>query len=187
MNKVVQVGNIAPSFSAIGVWNGHMGTINLSDYLENKNVILLFYPLDFTFVCPTELIAFSDRFYEFHSLETEILGISVDSQYSHLNWLQSDRSEGGLGKLNFPLVSDLKKEISRAYNVLNEDGVALRGLFIIDKQGILQHATINNLGFGRSVDEAIRVLQAIQHVQKYPDEVCPINWKPGIEPIRIKS
>jgi peroxiredoxin (alkyl hydroperoxide reductase subunit C) len=103
----------------------------------------------------------------------------VDSEFSHLAWLQTERDAGGLGDLNYPLISDLKKEISAAYNVLTDEGIALRGLFIIDKEGLIQHATINNLAFGRSVDETLRVLQAIQYVQANPEEVCPANWKPG--------
>lgn len=130
-------------------------------------------------MCPTEITAFSDRHKEFKELNTEVLGVSVDSQFTHLAWIQTDRKEGGLGDLAYPLVADLKKEISKAYGVLTEDGIALRGLFIIDKEGIVQHATINNLGFGRSVDETKRVLQAIQYIQNNPDEVCPAGWKPG--------
>lgn len=147
--------------------------------------------MDFTFVCPTEITAFSDRYDDFAKLDTEILGVSVDSEYSHLAWIQTDRKAGGVGELRYPLVSDLKKEISAAYNVLDpEAGVALRGLFIIDKEGIIQHATINNLAFGRSVDETLRTLQAIQYVQSHPDEVCPANWQPGqktMHPDPVKS
>ena len=130
-------------------------------------------------MCPTEITAFSDQFTKFAELNTEILGVSVDSEFSHLAWLQTERDAGGLGDLNYPLISDLKKEISAAYNVLTDEGIALRGLFIIDKEGLIQHATINNLAFGRSVDETLRVLQAIQYVQTNPEEVCPANWKPG--------
>ena len=142
-------------------------------------MILFWYPKDFTFVCPTEITAFSDNFEKFAELNTEILGVSVDSEFSHLAWLQTERDSGGLGDLKYPLVSDLKKDISASYNVLTDEGIALRGLFIIDKEGVIQHATINNLAFGRSVDEALRVLQAIQYVQTNPEEVCPANWKPG--------
>lgn len=142
-------------------------------------MILFFYPLDFTFVCPTEITAFSDRQKEFAELNTEILGVSVDSQFSHLAWIQTDRREGGVGDLAYPLVSDLKREISTAYGVLSPDGVALRGLFLIDPEGVVQHATVNNLAFGRNMDEALRVLQALQYVQQNPDEVCPAGWKPG--------
>jgi peroxiredoxin (alkyl hydroperoxide reductase subunit C) len=119
------------------------------------------------------------------------LGISVDSEFSHLAWIQTDRKSGGVGDINYPLVSDIKKEISAAYNVLDPNaGIALRGLFIVDKDGILQHSTINNLAFGRNVDEALRTLQAIQHVQSHIDEVCPVNWQPGdktMNPDPVKS
>lgn len=173
-----QVGKPAPHFHATAVYDEEFFSIQLQDYV-GQYVVLLFYPLDFTFVCPTEITAFSDNYQSFKQLNTEILAISVDSEYSHLAWLQTERQLGGLGNLNYPLVSDLKKEICRAYNILYDNSVALRGLFIIDKEGILQHSLINNLAFGRSVDETIRTLQAIQHVQNYPDEVCPADWKPG--------
>jgi peroxiredoxin (alkyl hydroperoxide reductase subunit C) len=179
MTKPIQVGQLAPDFEAIAVFGQEFEKVKLSDYQKKKYVVLFFYPLDFTFVCPTEITAFSDRFSEFATLETEILGVSVDSEFSHLAWLQTKRDEGGLGNLNYPLVSDLKKEISAAYNVLTDEGIALRGLFLIDKSGIIQYATINNLAFGRSVDETLRVLQAVQYVQNNPEEVCPADWKPG--------
>nr|GMD44394.1 2-Cys peroxiredoxin BAS1, chloroplastic [Ipomoea batatas] len=156
------------------------GEVKLSDYIGKKYVILFFYPLDFTFVCPTEITAFSDRYEEFKKLNTEILGVSVDSVFSHLAWVQTDRKSGGLGDLNYPLISDVTKSISKSYNVLIHDqGIALRGLFIIDKEGVIQHSTINNLAIGRSVDETMRTLQALQYVQENPDEVCPAGWKPG--------
>jgi peroxiredoxin (alkyl hydroperoxide reductase subunit C) len=173
------VGQKAPDFTATAVFDEEFLTVKLSDYLHNKYVILFFYPLDFTFVCPTEITAFSDRFVDFEKLDTEILGISVDSEFSHLVWTQTKRKEGGLGYVTYPLVSDLKKQISSSYGVLTDEGVALRALFIIDKNGIIQHSTINNLSFGRSVDETYRTLQAIQHCQKNQDEVCPVDWKPG--------
>jgi len=184
------VGHKAPEFTATAVFDQEFKTIKLSDYKGKKYVVLFFYPLDFTFVCPTEITAFSDRAGEFHKIGAEILGVSVDSQFSHLAWVQTDRKSGGVGDLKYPLVADLKKEISEAYQVLADDGIALRGLFIIDKEGIVQHATINNLGFGRSVDETLRVLQAIQYVQTHPDEVCPAGWKPGaatMKPDPVKS
>jgi peroxiredoxin (alkyl hydroperoxide reductase subunit C) len=179
MVKPIQVGQLAPDFEALAVFDQEFAKVKLSDYFHKKYVVLFFYPLDFTFVCPTEITAFSDKFEKFAELNTEILGVSVDSEFSHLAWLQTERDAGGLGNLNYPLVSDLKKEISASYNVLTDDGIALRGLFIIDKEGIIQHSTINNLAFGRSVDETLRVLQAIQYVQSNPEEVCPANWKPG--------
>jgi peroxiredoxin (alkyl hydroperoxide reductase subunit C) len=170
---------MAPDFMATAVVDQEFKTLKLSDY-RGKYVVLFFYPLDFTFVCPTEIIAFSDRYEEFSKLNTEVLGASVDSEFSHLAWIQTERKNGGLGDIAYPLVADLKKEISAAYNVLDPDaGVALRGLFIIDKDGVIQHATINNLSFGRSVDETLRTLKAIQHVQTHPDEVCPAGWQEG--------
>jgi peroxiredoxin (alkyl hydroperoxide reductase subunit C) len=189
-NESLRIGQLAPDFSAEAVVNQEFKTIQLSNW-RGKYVVLFFYPLDFTFVCPTEITAFSDRTAEFKALNTEILGISVDSVFAHLAWIQTERKNGGVGDINYPLVADIKKEISAAYNVLDpEAGVSLRGLFIIDKDGIVQHATINNLAFGRSVDETLRVLQAIQHVQSHPNEVCPVDWHPGdktMNPDPIKS
>ncbi|KHG41744.1 MULTISPECIES: peroxiredoxin [Aphanizomenon] len=186
----LRIGQQAPDFTATSVVDQEFKSIKLSDY-RGRYVLLLFYPLDFTFVCPTEVTAFSDRYPEFSQLNTEILGISVDSEFSHLAWIQTDRKSGGVGDINYPLVSDIKKEISAAYNVLDPNaGIAWRGLFIVDKDGILQHSTINNLAFGRNVDEALRTLQAIQHVQSHIDEVCPVNWQPGdktMNPDPVKS
>lgn len=186
----LRVGQVAPDFKATAVVDQEFKTISLGDY-RGKYVVLFFYPLDFTFVCPTEITAFSDRYDEFKALNTEVLGVSVDSEFSHLAWIQSDRKQGGLGDIAYPLVSDIKKEISAAYNVLDPDaGIALRGLFLIDKEGVIQHATINNLAFGRSVDETLRTLQAIQYVQSHPDEVCPAGWQPGektMTPDPVKS
>ena len=186
----IRVGQQAPEITATAVVDQEFKTIKLSDY-RGKYVVLFFYPLDFTFVCPTEITAFSDRYEEFKKLNTEILGVSVDSEFSHLAWIQTDRKSGGVGDLNYPLVSDIKKEVSADYNVLDPSaGIALRGLFIIDKDGVIQHATINNLAFGRNVDETLRTLQAIQHVQSHPDEVCPAGWQPGdktMNPDPVKS
>jgi peroxiredoxin (alkyl hydroperoxide reductase subunit C) len=179
MSECLRVGQAAPDFTATAVVDQEFKDIKLSGF-RGKYVVLFFYPLDFTFVCPTEITAFSDRHAEFKALNTEILGVSVDSQFSHLAWIQTDRKSGGIGDIHYPLVADLKKEISTAYNVLDPDaGIALRGLFVIDQDGVIQHSTINNLGFGRSVDETLRVLQAIQHIQTHPDEVCPAGWQPG--------
>nr|ADX30686.1 2-Cys peroxiredoxin [Caragana jubata] len=179
-NELPLVGNSAPDFEAEAVFDQEFIKVKLSEYIGKKYVILFFYPLDFTFVCPTEITAFSDRHAEFEELNTEILGVSVDSVFSHLAWIQTDRKSGGLGDLKYPLVSDVTKSISKSYGVLIPDqGIALRGLFIIDKEGVIQHSTINNLGIGRSVDETKRTLQALQYVQDNPDEVCPAGWKPG--------
>jgi peroxiredoxin (alkyl hydroperoxide reductase subunit C) len=186
----LRVGQVAPDFTAQAVIGQQFERVQLSSY-HGKYVVLFFYPLDFTFICPTEIIAFSDRYNEFEALDTQILAVSVDSEYAHLAWIQTDRKMGGLDEINYPLVSDLKKEISTTYNVLDPNlGVALRGLFIIDRSGILQYATINNLSFGRSVDETLRVLKAIRHVQTNINEVCPVDWQPGsktINPDPVKS
>lgn len=186
----IQVGQSAPDFTATAVIDQEFKVLKLSDYL-GQYVVLFFYPLDFTFVCPTEIIAFSDRHEEFKTLNTEILGVSVDSEFAHLAWIQTERKQGGIGDINYPLISDLKKEISTTYNVLEPSaGVALRGLFIIDRDGIIQHTTINNLSFGRSVDETLRVLKAIQYVQSHNNEVCPVGWQEGdktMSPDPIKS
>jgi peroxiredoxin (alkyl hydroperoxide reductase subunit C) len=172
-NGCLRVGQKAPDFTATAVVDQEFKEISLSQY-KGKYVVLFFYPLDFTFVCPTEITAFSDRYSDFSSKNTEVLGVSVDSQFSHLSWIQTARNQGGLGDINYPLVSDLKKEIATAYNVLDDaEGVALRGLFIIDPDGVIMHSTINNLPVGRNVDETLRVLQAFQYVQANPDEVCP--------------
>ncbi len=174
-----QVGQLAPDFTATAVIDQEFKTIKLSDY-QGQYVVLFFYPLDFTFVCPTEVGAFSDRHGEFKKLNTEVLGVSVDSEFAHLAWIQTDRKLGGVGDLAFPLVSDLNKTISTAYGVLeSEAGIALRGLFIIDPEGMIQHITVNNFSFGRSIDETLRVLQAIQHVQTNHNEVCPVDWQVG--------
>lgn len=176
---VVQVGQVAPDFIATAVVDQEFRTIKLSDYLD-QYVVLFFYPLDFTFVCPTEVSAFSDRHTEFADLNTEVLGVSVDSEFAHLAWIQTDRKEGGVGDLNFPLISDLSKTISQDYGVLEpEAGIALRGLFIIDTEGVVQHITVNNFSFGRSIDETLRILKAVQHVQSNSEEVCPVDWQEG--------
>ncbi|KKZ14877.1 MAG: peroxiredoxin [Candidatus Synechococcus spongiarum 142] len=186
----IRVGQPAPDFTATAVFDQEFQEIKLSQY-RGKYVVLFFYPLDFTFVCPTEITAFSDRYEEFSSKDTEVLGVSVDSQYSHLAWLQTDREAGGLGDIAYPLVSDLNKTIAKDYNVLDEEaGVAVRGLFIIDPDGVIMHATVNNLPVGRNVDETLRVLQAFQHIRSHPDEVCPADWTPGdptMNPDPIKS
>jgi len=173
------VGEKAPDFKATAVFDQEFIDVSLSQY-RGKYVVLFFYPLDFTFVCPTEITAFSDRHAEFAALNCEVLGVSVDSEYSHLAWVQTERKAGGLGDIAYPLVSDIRKEIARSYQCLNEeDGTALRALYVIDKEGVIQHQTINNLAFGRNPDEVIRVLQAVTHVQENPDEVCPAGWQPG--------
>ncbi len=172
------VGKKAPEFTAEAVLGGQFHTVSLAK-MKGRWVVLFFYPLDFTFVCPTEILAFSDRLAEFRALGAEVLGVSVDSKFSHLAWTEKKRQEGGISGLAYPLVEDLTKRISADYDVLDEAAsVALRGLFIIDPQGTVQHATINNLSVGRDVDETLRVLQAFQYVAAH-GEVCPAGWKPG--------
>ncbi|BBC22995.1 peroxiredoxin [Pseudanabaena sp. ABRG5-3] len=187
MAEFSRVGDPAPDFEADAVIDQEFTKIKLSDYQHKKYVVLFFYPLDFTFVCPTEVLAFSDRYEEFAKLNTEVIGISVDSKYAHLAWIQTPLADGGLGgEIKCPLVSDLTKAIATKFNVLDPNaGIALRGLFIIDKAGIVQHATINNLAFGRSIDETIRTLKAIQHTQIHENEVCPIDWQEGMATIKI--
>ena len=174
----LRVGQEAPDFSATAVYDQEFKEITLQG-LRGKWVVLFFYPLDFTFVCPTEITAFSDRYQDFSALNTEILGVSVDSKHCHLAWIQTPRNEGGIGDINYPLVSDLKREICQAYNVLNDDGEADRGLFLINPEGVVMHTTVNKAPVGRNVDETLRILQGYQYVAANPDEVCPANWTPG--------
>jgi len=172
------VAKSAPDFTAQAVMpDGGFKEIKLSDY-RGKYVVLFFYPLDFTFVCPTEIIAFSDKIKEFTDRDAEVLGVSIDSQFSHLAWRNTDRKKGGLGNIGYPLIADLNKQISRDYDVLADGGIAFRGLFLIDKEGVVQHQLINNLPLGRNIDEALRMIDALQHHEQH-GEVCPANWSKG--------
>ena len=174
-----QIGKIAPNFLTIGVYKRKLGKIRLSDYRARKYVILIFYPGNFTTVSPTELIVLSDRIDEFRKLSTQILAISIDSPFSHLRSILSSREEGGLKDISYPLLSDLTQQITRDYKLLTDEGISSAGLVIIDKQGIIQYYSINNSLCGRSINEILRVLKAIQHVQKYPGQVCPVDWEYG--------
>ncbi len=175
---MVKVGKAAPDFTAEAVVDRQFRNVSLADY-RGKYVVLFFYPLDFTFVCPTEITGFSDAAARFHELNAEIIGVSVDSKYSHLAWIETPRNKGGLGDLAYPLVSDITKQVSRDYEVLIEDaGVALRGLFIIDRDGIVRVQIVNDLGIGRNIDEVLRLLKALQYTEEH-GEVCPANWQPG--------
>ena len=179
----IQVQQNAPDFQAVSVVGQEFKEIKLSDY-RGKWTVLFFYPLDFTFVCPTEILAFNDRVEDFRALNAEVLGVSVDSQYTHLAWINTPRKDGGLGELQFPLVADLKKTISRDYGVLLEEaGVALRGLFVIDPEGKIAYQLVHDLGIGRNVDEVLRVVAAIQTVRE-TGEVCPANWTPGADTMK---
>ncbi len=174
----------APTFDCTAVVGGEIKNITWNELHEGKWLVLFFYPLDFTFVCPTEIIAFSDASGRFSEIGAKVAAVSVDSQFTHLAWVNTPRKQGGLGQVTFPLIADLNKEIARKYDVLLEEaGVSLRGLFIIDPQGVIRHATINDLPVGRNVDEAIRVIQAFQFVEKH-GEVCPANWKPGADTMK---
>ena len=182
-----RIGQPAPEFTATAVVDQVFTDLKLSSF-RGMFVVLLFYPLNFTFVCPTEIIAFDQRHDEFRDLNAEIVALSVDSAYSHLAWIQTERKSGGIGDINYPLVSDLSKEISRAYGVLDhEGGVALRGLFNIDPDGVLVHSTVNAPSVGRNVEEALRLVQAFRYVRDRPGEVCPANWTPGRSGLRPPS
>lgn len=168
----------APHWEGTAVVNGELRDLKLTDY-KGKYLVFFFYPLDFTFVCPTEILAFNDRIKEFHKLNTEVVGCSVDSHFSHLAWMNTARKDGGLGPLKIPLLSDLTHKISKDYGVYLEDlGHTLRGLFIIDDKGVLRQITMNDLPVGRSVDETLRLVQAFQYTDKH-GEVCPAEWRPG--------
>ncbi len=174
----VLVAKEAPDFKAQAVMpNGSFREVSLSDY-RGKYVLLFFYPLDFTFVCPTEIIAFSEAAAEFEKLGVQILGCSVDSHFSHLAWRERPRKQGGIGDIAYPLIADLDKKIAQAYDVLLPGGIALRGLFLIDKDGTVQHQVVNNLPLGRSVGEALRMVKALQFFETH-GEVCPANWEEG--------
>jgi peroxiredoxin (alkyl hydroperoxide reductase subunit C) len=178
---VPQIGKIAPNFLTVAVYKNRFGKIRLSDYQGKKYVILIFYPANFTSVSPTELISLSDRISEFRKLSTQILAISIDSPFSHFHSLSLKRSHGGLNQLNYPLISDLNQTITKKYQLLTKDGLSFPGLFIIDKEGIVQYYTVNNLLCGRSVNELLRTLKSIQYIKENPGQACPVDWKLGDE------
>lgn len=187
------VGQKAPAFKATAVQGTQIITdFSLEQYLGKKYVVLFFYPQDFTFVCPTELHAFQERLADFEKRNVQVVGCSVDSEYSHFTWLSMDRKEGGIKGVTYPIIADYSKTISRNFGVLagdeeiDEEGnytfvgtpVAYRGLFLIDKEGVIRHMVINDLPLGRSVDEELRMVDALQHFEQY-GEVCPANWSAG--------
>lgn len=196
------VGKKAPVFTANAVLNGNNITegFSLEQYLGKKHVVFFFYPLDFTFVCPTEIIAFQEKIAEFEKRNVAVVGCSVDSEFSHWAWLNTELKNGGIKGVKFPLVADLSKTIAENYGVLagsyeyDENGqaqfvgapVAYRGLFLIDKNGVVKHELINDLPLGRSVDEAIRMVDALQHFEEF-GEVCPANWKKGEEAMKASA
>jgi peroxiredoxin 2/4 len=190
----VLVGKKAPVFNSKAVVNGSeiVENFSLEQFIGEKYVVFFFYPADFTFVCPTELIAFQDKAAEFEALNTVVIGASTDSEFSHWKWLQTPQNQGGIQGVKYPLVVDQNLSISRSYDVLigseeyDEDGnetfvgepKAYRGLFLIDKQGVVRHQLVNDLPLGRNVDEVLRIIDALQFTEKY-GEVCPANWKKG--------
>jgi peroxiredoxin (alkyl hydroperoxide reductase subunit C) len=174
------IGKPAPDFTAPAVMpdNSIEGEFSLSS-LKGRYVVLFFYPLDFTFVCPTEILAFNRKLDQFKELGAEVVGVSVDSQFTHLAWKNTPVQNGGIGNIAYPLVADLTKKISQDYGVLFDDaGVAFRGTFLIDKEGVVRHAVVNDLGLGRSIDESLRMVEALRHHEAH-GEVCPANWKDG--------
>jgi alkyl hydroperoxide reductase subunit AhpC len=172
----------APGFTVEAVDGSEIKEVSLSDY-SNKWVYLFFYPFDFTFVCPTEIIAFSEANAKFQELNTQVLGCSIDSAFVHLRWIETPRKDGGLGGINFPLLADVNKNVARAYDVLHDGGMALRGSFIIDPKGIVRHQTVNDLPVGRNVDEALRLIAAFQFTDEH-GEVCPADWTQGADTIK---
>jgi len=181
-----KIRHAAPAFTADAVVDGEFKTVSLADY-KGKYVVLFFYPMDFTFVCPTEIIAFSEKAAEFRKLGCEVLGCSVDSKFSHLAWTNTPRKKGGLGQLDIPLLSDFNKEIGQAYDVLvdvgEETGATFRGVFIIDGEGKLRQSTVNDCPVGRNVDEILRLVEAFQFTDEH-GEVCPAGWKKGSKTIK---
>ncbi|BDA43678.1 Peroxiredoxin-2 [Coccomyxa sp. Obi] len=178
-----KVGGPAPDFSAPAVIDGDISSVSLKDY-KGRWLILFWYPKDFTFVCPTEIIAFSDRVEEFNDLNCDLIAASTDTEEVHLAWIKTPRNKGGLGHMKIPIMADTKKEIAARYGVLKEDaGVALRGLYIINPDQNIEQITMNNMGIGRNVDEAKRLLQACQFVAEH-GEVCPADWQPGGKSIK---
>jgi len=174
----VLVGKRAPEFKLKAVVSGRIEEYMLSSFF-GKYVVLFFYPLDFTFVCPTELHAFQDRLHDFEKREAQIIGCSIDSCFTHLAWLNTPRNKGGIAGVQYPILSDINKQVANAYDVLKEDeGIAYRGLFLIDKAGIVRHQIVNDLHLGRSVEEVLRMIDALIFFEKH-GEVCPANWQPG--------
>ena len=177
----VLVGKKAPNFTATAVLaDGSFSDITLSDFEGDKYVVLFFYPLDFTFVCPTEIIAFDKRVAKFAERGVQVIGCSVDSHFSHFAWRNTKVRDGGIGAVEFPLVSDLNKSIARDYDVLTGETVALRGSFLIDKAGVVQHQVVNDLPLGRNIDEMLRMVDALKFHEEN-GEVCPAGWKEGKE------
>ncbi len=174
----VLVGKQAPDFKVQAVMpDNSFQEISLSDY-KGKYVVLFFYPLDFTFVCPSEIIAFDHRLNEFKARNTEVIAVSIDSHFTHLAWKNTDVKNGGIGNVQFPMIADINKEVTDAYDVRTSPGIALRGSFLIDKEGVVQHQVVNALPLGRNVDEMLRMVDALQFTEEH-GEVCPAGWQKG--------
>jgi peroxiredoxin (alkyl hydroperoxide reductase subunit C) len=183
MSLTTLVTQEAPDFTAEAVMpDNSFGSITLSSF-KDKYILLFFYPLDFTFVCPSEILAFNKKVEEFKKKNCELIGVSVDSKFTHLAWKNTAIENGGIGKIQYPLVQDLNKEIAKSYGILFNGSVALRGLFLIDTKGIVRHSVINDLPLGRNVDEALRMVDALQFHEMHGD-VCPANWKQGDEAMK---
>ena len=176
----VLVGKAAPDFTAATVLGNNTidENFNLKAHIKNKYAVIFFYPLDFTFVCPSELIAFDHRLKEFKDRNVEVIGVSIDSHFTHLAWKNTPVNNGGIGQVQYPLVADIKHEICKAYDVEAEGGVAYRGSFLIDKNGIVRHQVVNDLPLGRNIDEMIRMVDALQFTEQH-GEVCPAGWNKG--------
>ena len=174
----VLVGKQAPDFKVQAVMpDNSFEEISLADY-KGKYVVLFFYPLDFTFVCPSEIIAFDHRLNEFKARNTEVIAVSIDSHFTHLAWKNTEVKDGGIGNVQFPMIADINKEVTDAYDVRTDPGIALRGSFLIDKEGVVQHQVINALPLGRNVDEMLRMVDALQFTEEH-GEVCPAGWQKG--------
>jgi peroxiredoxin (alkyl hydroperoxide reductase subunit C) len=184
----VLVGKLAPNFTASAVMpnNEIDDNFNLHSYIKGKIGILFFYPLDFTFVCPSEIIAYANRIKDFKERGAELIGVSVDSKYTHHAWKNTEVKKGGIGDIQYPLVSDLTKQIARDYDVLTGEAVALRGTFLIDQQGYVRHQLVNDLPLGRNVEETIRMVDALKFYQEN-GEVCPANWSKGKKGMKANS
>jgi peroxiredoxin (alkyl hydroperoxide reductase subunit C) len=175
----VLVGKKAPDFTAQAVLgNNEIKQVTFSELTKGKYAVVFFYPLDFTFVCPSELIAFDHRLEEFKKRGVEVIGVSIDSQFTHLAWKNTAVENGGIGKVGYPLIADVKHEIAKAYDVESDGGVAFRGSFLIDKSGVVQHQVVNNLPLGRNIDEMLRMVDALQFTEEH-GEVCPAGWSKG--------
>ena len=176
----VLVGKAAPDFSAVAVMgnNDINENFNLSKHIKGKAAVVFFYPLDFTFVCPSEIIAFDHRLAEFKKRKVEVIGVSIDSHFTHLAWKNTPVNNGGIGQVRYPLVADIKHEICKAYDVEEAGGVAFRGSFLIDKKGMVRHQVVNDLPLGRNIDEMLRMVDALQFHEEH-GEVCPAGWSKG--------